>query len=307
MALWDGTFVYYKMDRGPSPAYWENSVNPGTLYLTSTTSWPAEKSPGKLNDKCIYNPDQYNAGLMPTDTDNSTWHMTNAMTISAWVKPYTNVFAGSYPMIVVRRAEEATKQFQLRAYSSSDHWLFSVSATGGQSWTLSSQLVSSYYNQWVHLVGIYDSAHTYLYVNGTENVTDSAFGNIIDPTEHTPFSIGGRLWQLGSLTVVDGFYGEIDEVGLWKRALSASEVAFLYNSGAGREYGDNGEIEADSVMLNDFTVALSVTSNLDSDFSVALPVNIPLGNSFVVPPPAKLIKSIKLINRYSSFNTKYNK
>jgi hypothetical protein len=35
-------------------------------------------------------------------------------------------------------------------------------------------------------------------------------------------------------TFANGLTGRIDEVGLWSRALTAAEVAQLYNAGAGK-------------------------------------------------------------------------
>ena len=44
-----------------------------------------------------------------------------------------------------------------------------------------------------------------------------------------------QIRQIGR-SASNGFTGEIDEVGFWSRALSASEVTELYNAGAGLTY-----------------------------------------------------------------------
>ena len=45
------------------------------------------------------------------------------------------------------------------------------------------------------------------------------------------FKIGGEIG--------DNFSGQIDAVGIWNRALNATEIAALYNSGNGYEIGSS--------------------------------------------------------------------
>lgn len=94
---------------------------------------------------------------------------------------------------------------------------------------------------WYHLVFQFDGSaqQARIFVNGTvvgAGWTSATFGSPfptapIDPT--TDFSIGADASAGGS-----PFDGIIDEFAFWKRILSDTEVADLYNAGAGLSYAD---------------------------------------------------------------------
>jgi hypothetical protein len=89
---------------------------------------------------------------------------------------------------------------------------------------------------WVHVVGIWDfgSAKVYLYYNGSLVVN----GTAVTWSQ-------GSFGYAGNSSIPDAFGeqnsssfydGALDEVGLWTRALTGSEVTQLYNGGAGLQY-----------------------------------------------------------------------
>jgi len=47
---------------------------------------------------------------------------------------------------------------------------------------------------------------------------------------------GTAALELGRLAAANYYSGRIDEVGIWKRALTAAEITELYNSGSGKAY-----------------------------------------------------------------------
>jgi len=73
-------------------------------------------------------------------------------------------------------------------------------------------------NLWQHYAFVYDGAHTYFYVNGTLVGSATASGTLTIGT--SPFAIGKS--PLGSFNFY--YNGNIDEVSLWKKALSQAEV-----------------------------------------------------------------------------------
>ncbi|MBT3193291.1 MAG: hypothetical protein HN341_12115, partial [Verrucomicrobia bacterium] len=78
---------------------------------------------------------------------------------------------------------------------------------------------------WVHIVGVYDGGNTNtLYVNGSPVASGTATMPIPDKT--TP-----SLFRIGTYYNNDGyeFNGSIDDVQLYSQALSAEQVAELYN------------------------------------------------------------------------------
>jgi hypothetical protein len=84
-------------------------------------------------------------------------------------------------------------------------------------------------NTWVHFTYVHNAlVGGYIYINGTLEQTMSISGNICNSTND--LLIGAQvntninnLWRF--------FNGKIDDIGIWNRALSASEVQQLYNTG----------------------------------------------------------------------------
>ncbi len=82
--------------------------------------------------------------------------------------------------------------------------------------------------EWVHLVAVRTMHNTKIFINGEldNEFTTSAIVNIYG---EYPFFFG-----------FDGvsrfFNGIIDEVGIWRRALSSEEILLLYNNGNGIQY-----------------------------------------------------------------------
>jgi hypothetical protein len=144
-----------------------------------------------------------------------------AFTVEAWVKPASATSAtgsavssmnvsgsGRYGYILYQNYSDAPNQWEFRLGNSSG---YIASAHGGTPDT----------NQWQYLAGVYDGSTARLYVNGSlaASVTPSgAFG----PNTSQKFVIGGRS---------DGSYyfaGDVDEVSVIARALSAAEIATRY-------------------------------------------------------------------------------
>jgi hypothetical protein len=81
--------------------------------------------------------------------------------------------------------------------------------------------------QWHHAVLVYSSTAVSLYVNGALADSDT-------------YDVGSDWPDLtfGVDTAGDDFVSPVDEVGLWRVALTATQVGELYNSGAGHVPGD---------------------------------------------------------------------
>lgn len=84
---------------------------------------------------------------------------------------------------------------------------------------------------WYYVVGVHDSVNnlTKISVNGGAFATQSFSAGSSDTGN--PFYVG-RFDFFGA-KYMDGL---IDEVGFWKRCLTADEVTELYNGGSGRDY-----------------------------------------------------------------------
>lgn len=84
-------------------------------------------------------------------------------------------------------------------------------------------------NQWHHLASTYDGAELCLYVDGVQRVCAAASGNLNDNNKKFLIAGNGATTTYGSNVY---FQGEIDEVELFDRALTPSQIRAIYNAGA---------------------------------------------------------------------------
>ncbi len=83
-------------------------------------------------------------------------------------------------------------------------------------------------NQFQHIALTYDGAALKLYVNG---VLDATTATNLTPVQNTnPVSIG--VWQSVSSGVIQYWFGRIDEVELFNRALIDTEIQGIFNAGS---------------------------------------------------------------------------
>ncbi len=117
-------------------------------------------------------------------------------------------------------------------------------------------------NNWYHIVITYDSSNAYMYINGVEE--DSNTGLTYN-TSDTDLNIG-KLYNYDE-HFTDGL---LDEVMIFSRALSASEVAELYasdpNTGGSSSVGDSAQIRDASCAVSDTEIAVGdqTTFNIET-------------------------------------------
>ena len=71
-------------------------------------------------------------------------------------------------------------------------------------------------NQWTHVAGTYDGAQLRLYLNGSQVASQARTGSL--QVTGSPLRIGGNTYS------TEFFPGRIDEVRVYNRALSQSEI-----------------------------------------------------------------------------------
>jgi hypothetical protein len=86
---------------------------------------------------------------------------------------------------------------------------------------------------WHMLTMTYNGASVMAYIDGLY-LGKTDYSGVIAQTGNGIFNIGHRK----ALGASYAFNGQIDEVGIWSRALSSTEVSELYNSGSGITYGE---------------------------------------------------------------------
>jgi hypothetical protein len=181
-----------------------------------------------------------------TIADSDNFSFTNGsndlpFSISMWVK--FHAFSSTGNWLINKRGGTTQTEWQLNYRSSSSQLSLLKFSEGGNT---STQGILSSANPfstdtWYHIACTDDGSGTEagmkLYINGSLDVEGSvSSGSYLKMNNgNNVMVIGAQSW---SPTVDSGKHrGMIDELGIWKnRELTAEEVAFIYNEGAGRFY-----------------------------------------------------------------------
>jgi len=163
---------------------------------------------GGLGDACG------TAGSFVRAPDSASLEITGAITIDAWVNSST-VFGRIVDKITAFGA---------------DGYLLDLVDTGqlrmiveGDAITSPAPISSGTFN---HVAGVYDGANLSLYLNGVLIATTPT-GVTAIPVNHDPLTIGADS------TGGSNFTGVIDEPRIFARALSAAEIAAVFQSESG--------------------------------------------------------------------------
>lgn len=190
-------------------AYENHGTNSGASLTTDQN--------GQSDEAMEFNQSDYvNVG-----SDSSINGISDAVTVAGWIYPgesysYNYIFSndrdccGSYKGYSLRFAGSGP-QFKIWDSSSSAH------DVTGSSYSMAN---------WYHLAGTYDGTTQRLYVNGVEDGTPLSWSGSIG----TPASYAGTLGALASHKGSLGLKGNISDVRIYNRALSAEEIAILAKS-----------------------------------------------------------------------------
>tara|TARA_B100000900_G_scaffold384694_1_gene373740 strand:- start:1272 stop:2045 length:774 start_codon:yes stop_codon:yes gene_type:complete len=195
------------------------------------------------------------------------------ISISTWVNYNNNVATSNqYHPIVAKIGPSFGHSFQLanmRSGSSSNAGeLYFTVLTPDGSFTAFSGVVPSQ-NVWINVVGTYDGSNVKIYIDGVLKGTASATGNINSNTE--PLMLG----DAGYGGFSQFFNGAIDEVSIYSRGLTQSEVTSIYNGGAPNDVSSISNIEA-WWRMGDGDTFPTLTDNIGSNNGTM--VNMTSGN-----------------------------
>ena len=208
--------------------YWKMDESSGTTVADSKGSYGGTSSSSSniSNGKIGMSRTFAGGGGTYVSLGTSTNLAPAKFTFSAWIYP-----------------TEATQGTIFSRYSSDYVFLYFnsdrkvgmlISTNGSGSWAGGDGIAQLSLNNWHHIALNYDGSAIKIYVDGSLDNTIYYGGNLNSGRAGT--SEIGRRAAYGDL----GFIGRIDEAGLWSRALSASEVSSLYNSGSGSTYISGG-------------------------------------------------------------------
>lgn len=215
-------------------AYWKLDETTGTRNDSHSSNHLADNGSvgydtGKISNAAVFAAGKYlslddNAALSAGDID-FTW--------SAWV--YATSKPAYFSRIISKRSAATNACYDISWEVDIDRLAFAIFSSGGTfAITKATTFGSLPLNTWCWLCAWHDSVGNTVNIqinNGTVNSV--ATGTVVPNNSTAQFRIGD-LQQTGSREWV----GRIDEVGFWKRVLSADDRTALYNAGAGLAYAN---------------------------------------------------------------------
>lgn len=228
MALTDSLVAYYKLDETGT----SNASDSSGSGLTLTNTGPWTYATGKINNG-------FDGGATNTTkwgVNATSWSLGNgSMSMSCWVNVTTAPTSGNI-VCMMSSFNGATD-----VYYGLEYWNTAGLTIKGRrgKFGVGDESVDSVQTMttgtWYHLVFTYDGANGNLYVNGSLAAGPTAMSGDGSSSNTTGAYVGGSV-QDGFGTAHIPFSGLIDEVGVWTRAITSTEVTTLYNGGAGLQY-----------------------------------------------------------------------
>ncbi len=238
-----GLVAHYSLDEGSGVLANDFSGNGYTGSLLGSNGLPAWTS-GKVGTGALSLDNVDDHVRIQTDVVGAEG---GVVTVSAWVKPSTIASGGS----IVAKDRSGFLQWNLKMDGQTgnnlrNNLLFGVGAEGTTAYAMADL-------NWHHVAGVYDGANVYVYIDGVSvDSTPPVLTGTINNFAHS-VCIGTS----GSQCTENNFFGGlVDDVRIYNRALSSSEIQDLYN------YNDSGS-QVSSIPLTSDSVAPSIPTNLN--------------------------------------------
>jgi glycerophosphoryl diester phosphodiesterase len=259
MYLGDRLLSYWKFDDGLTNAFGttiadSHGPNNATLVRNDGLSHWLDSSMAKLGGCLRLDGTNAYVNLPATGGLNIN---TNALSLSAWVW-LTNLpaqLSASYGAIL----DSTTDCSVLYLDKVNNELRFKVTDASGHAARPGIGAAFLQTGQWLHIVATYSGSHTpsngvaTIYLNGQARDQHTGNDNSNPPLGLTNTVKAGQAAALGREGPTGAYYfgGRVDDVALWRRALTVEEVEQLY------EAGQNGQSLGDLLSLPTSLIALS--------------------------------------------------
>lgn len=206
---------YWKLDESSGNA--SDSVGSNTLTNNGTSTYTTSK----INNGIDFGAS--NSTKSAKFAGNLGIAGTGDLTISCWVKLNTEIGSGTYDFATHRSQLTADRYINLAYEYNSGTRRLKINAAG-TAITYEQTLGTS---NWYHLVVTRSSSNIVMYMNGSSVATGSQ-GSAGASSDYFALGYDGGASEYSSSIQ--------DEVGIWNRALTSTEVTALYNDGDGLQY-----------------------------------------------------------------------
>jgi glucose/arabinose dehydrogenase len=206
-----GLVAAYSFDEGAGTTVADSSGSTNTGSVVATT-W---STAGKFGKALSFSATQHSYVSIP---DSASLHL-SALTLEAWVRP--SALSGAWRTVVFKERPSGMT-YSLYANNDANRPVGQVYTSAEQNASGTAQLPL---NTWTHLAATFGGGMLKQYVNGAQVSSVAVAGSVVASTGL--LKIGGNaIWG-------EWFNGLIDEVRVYNRALSASEIQTDMNTSIG--------------------------------------------------------------------------
>lgn len=235
MALTDNIVAYYKMQDGT------DATGGGNTLATSGT---VNFNGGLIGNAADFGTTRMNANCLSKATSFSI-DLSLAFSISLWAYLATDFTNNTTECLCAWWSTTGTAQSQ-SILAQQNATVNQIGLFQNAEGTVTCRFNYTFTNStWTHIVVTQDASNNVIfYIN---NVSSGTGTQTTKSSLRTEFSVGNNNTTEDPLDI--GWAGKVDEVGIWSRALTVSEISSLYNSGAGNQYPFTGAAAIKSLPL----------------------------------------------------------
>jgi hypothetical protein len=227
-----GLVGYWSFNEATGTVATDFSGNGNAGTLSTTGSILPVWASGKRGQALDFDGDQSYVSVQSSTSLNPT----TAVTVAAWVR--ADSWAGN-PRIVSKGSSGANLQYELFVNSGLLSW-----GVGANHSLSSFDVALPSTGAWHNIVGVYSASISAIYIDGALIFSE-------DPSD-PPINTSSDPLHIGTLNAcdfsIDCFDGKIDEVRIYSRALGASEIAKLYESGAVKVGASSADLDDGSTL-----------------------------------------------------------
>ena len=197
----------YGFNEQGGPTLHDSSGNGNNGTLQGGASWTTS---GKYGSAISFN----GTNAYVNVPNSASLQLTSAMTLEAWVNP--NLRTGVWRDVIYK----GNDNYYLEGDSTTGKPVVGGIFAGSNANTFGTAGLTV--NTWTHLAGTYDGTTLRLYVNGVQVSNFAKTGSI---------AISTNALQIGGDSIYGQYFpGKIDEIRIYNRALSATEIQSDMNS-----------------------------------------------------------------------------